>query len=250
MAAEGYRPVTGAPGGWRARVGVLLPAANSVIEPELYQMAPKGVTFHFARMTRSSKEISVAGLSQYGAQVEPLSEALANAKVDVFLFGCTVGSMVHGMGFDEEIVGRILKKTGKPAVTTAMAVAEAMKHLGMKKLSVITPYVDEINEKEIEFLRGCGFEVLNLRALGLLSGGIENVSPHEIYRFARESLKAEADGLFISCAALRTLDILEMLERDIGKPVVASIPASLWLVLRKLGIHDPINGYGQLMRMA
>ncbi|MFH1140601.1 MAG: hypothetical protein V1724_02780, partial [Chloroflexota bacterium] len=240
MSTQGYRPVTGAPGGWRARVGVLLPAANSVLEPELYQMAPRGVTFHFARMGRSTKEINVAGLSEYGAQIEPLSELLAAAKVDLFLFGCTVGSMVHGLGFDQDIVGRIQKKTGVAAITTAMAVVEAMRQLGMKKLSVITPYVDEINEKEEEFLHGCGFEVLNLRGLGLLTGGIENVSPFEVYRFGKETLKAEADGLFISCANLRALEIVEALERDVGKPVVAAVPASLWLVLRRLGIRDPI----------
>lgn len=248
MAVQGYRPVTGAPKGWRARVGVLLPAANSVLEPELYQMAPKGVSFHFARMRRATQEISVAGMSEYGAQVEPLSELLAAAKVDVVLFGCTVGSMVHGLSYDQEMVERIKKKTGIDAVTTAMALVEAMRQLGLKKLSVITPYVDEINQKEEEFLRGCGFEVLNLRGLGLLTGGIENVSPFEVYRFGKETLRAEADGLFISCANLRTLEIIEALERDIDKPVVASVPASLWLVLRKLGIRDPVEGYGQLMR--
>lgn len=249
MVTQGYRPVVGADKGWRARVGVLLPAANSVLEPELYQMAPQGITFHFARMRRSTSEISVAGMSEYGAQIEPLSELLAAARVEMILFGCTVGSMVHGLGYDQEIVERIRKKSGIDAVTTAMALVEAMRRLGLKKLSVITPYVDEINQKEWEFLIGCGFEVLNLRGLGLRTGGIENVSPFEVYRFGKETLKAEADGLFISCANLRTLEIVEALERDTNKPVVASIPASLWLVLRRLGIGDPIEGYGQLMRL-
>jgi len=70
------------------------------------------------------------------------------------------------------------------------------------------------------------------------------------YRLAREVYNSNsgADGVFISCTNFRNIEIIENLERDLSKPVVTSIQATVWAALRKVGIHESIGGYGKLLR--
>lgn len=78
---------------------------------------------------------------------------------------------------------------------------------------------------------------------------IGRISPYDVYRFARSVYREGADGLFISCTNLRTAEVIEPLEKDLGVPVVTSNQASLWASLRRLGIRRKIRGFGRLLKI-
>jgi len=98
------------------------------------------------------------------------------------------------------------------------------------------------------FLEDHGFEVLGMKGLGLVSNlDIGKEPPSTAYRLAREVFRPEADAVFISCTNFRTIEVIEALEADLGKPVVTSNQASLWKALRVGGIREKIFGYGSLL---
>ena len=72
--------------------------------------------------------------------------------------------------------------------------------------------------------------------------------PEEIVEFGVERCRPEADVLFCSCTDWRSMEVAERLEKLTGKPVVTSNQAGIWATLRKLGIDDPIDGYGSLLK--
>ena len=78
---------------------------------------------------------------------------------------------------------------------------------------------------------------------------IAAITPEEVYRHARELDSSDADAIFLSCTNLRTIAVLEELERDLGKPVVSAIQASFWDALRLSGVGDLVEGYGSLLRL-
>ena len=59
---------------------------------------------------------------------------------------------------------------------------------------------------------------------------------------------ADAEGIFISCTNLPTSNIIERLEQALGKPVVTSNQASMWLSLRKMGVDSEVPNAGKLFR--
>ena len=73
------------------------------------------------------------------------------------------------------------------------------------------------------------------------------IAPFALYALGKKAFAPEADGVFIPCTQLRAIEIAEQLERDIGKPVVTAIQASMWLALKMIGIKSPVNGYGTLL---
>jgi maleate isomerase len=236
--------------GWKARFGVMIPRGNFTMEPELYKMIPEGISIHFARLFPKAEDTVAPSLERllgYGKEVPNAAKSLSFVKPDVIAFGCTSGSLIEGIRYDKEIIKKIESTTGIRGTTTSTAVIAALKEMGIRNVCVATPYPDWLNEKTKEFLEGNGFNVLVIKGLKNV-GRHSNERPERTYRLAREAYETNADGVFISCTALRTIEILEELEEDIGKPVVSSTQATLWMMMRMVGIKKQIPHFGKLLR--
>jgi maleate isomerase len=229
----------------RLRVGLLVPSSNTTMEPDFYAMAPIGVTTHTARMRLS--EVTAEALIRMAEDTERAASLLADTGIDIIVYGCTTGSLVGGVQWEEDLVTRIEKGTGIPAVSTSSAVIDALRTLGVKRIGVATPYSEELNNLEKKFLVDLGFQVTAMRGLGLL----DNL---EIGRVGRETLEElvrsvaeEADAVFISCTNLPAVGLIEGFEKEYDKPVVTSNQASMWAALRGR-VSPRIQGFGSLMR--
>lgn len=231
--------------GWRARLGVIIPSVNKTMEPELYKMAPKGVSLHFSRIKQ--REDTVEELRRMVEGIPRAASELADAEVHLITFGCTSGSLIGGVGYDKELIKRIEDAAHIPAITTSTAVISAFKELEFEKVCVATPYQEEVNRKEKEFLESHGYNVLNIKGLGCRGPETADVSIKQVYELAKAVFNPMADGLFISCTDLRSLDIIEALEHDLNKPVISSNQATMWMMLRKVKVKEPIKGYGGLL---
>ncbi len=127
-------------------------------------------------------------------------------------------------------------------------VIRALRALEARRIVVATPYLDEVNRREIEYLEQAGFEVLSICGLNLeKDSDMVRVSPDYIADFALAQDRADADAIFVSCGALRTLDVIDDIERRADKPAICSNQAMIWDCLRLAGIDDRFEGYGRLL---
>ena len=232
--------------GQNGRIGLLVPSVNTVVEPEFSRMVPDGINVYAARMRnqRSDVDDSKAMLQH----VERAADELGSAHADVIAFACTASSFVEGVEGENELRDRIERAGEAKAVTTSGSVAGALRTLGIQRVAVATPYPDELNVLEKQFLEDEGIEVLTIAGMDIVDAfSIGKVTPEETYEFARRVWHDDADGLFISCTNLRTIDVLARLEAELKVPVVSSNLATCWGCLRALGHQDPIDGYGSLL---
>lgn len=233
--------------GWRARIGIMIPSADHVQELDAFNIVPDGVSVHFTRMQQIQPS-TIETIKEMANDLEKCTRLLKAVDPDVIVFGCTAGSFVGGPRYDKNMIRRIIKVSGKKATTTATSVIAALKALKLKRISVLAPYMHSGIEKLKIFLEGNGIEVLKIKGLGLNTDvKITRVSPEEIYAHAKGLNATEAEGLFISCTTFRATAVIGILERDLGKPVVAANQATLWNALRMTGIKDKISGYGELL---
>jgi maleate isomerase len=231
--------------GYRARLGVIVPSVNLTLEPEFYEIAPRGVSMHFSRIRQ--REDTVEELMRMADDIPRAAAELADAEVDLIAFGCTAGSLLGGHGYDEQLINSIENVAHVPALTTSTAVLAALRALRIRSVSVATPYPQELNTREKDFLESHGFKVVSIAGLGCKGPENADLSARRIYKHAKETFRTDADGLFMSCTNVRTLDVLQKLECDLGKPVVSSNQATMWMMLRKIGIGDTMQGYGTLL---
>ncbi len=230
--------------GWRLRLGMLLPSSNPVGEPEVAAMLPPGVSLHTTRLKLAGS--TAEELLAMTAKVEEGAALLADAGVDLIGFNCTaVSTFDEGMAADLSV--RISAASSVPAISTADGILAGFRALGAVRIVLLTPYIDAVNERELAFLRRHGLEVLDHSGLGLSEGqGMASVEPGEWYRRALAMRHSAADVYFLSCTAIRVLPIIEMLERDLGRPVVTSNQALVWHALRTAGFRDAPPGLGTL----
>jgi len=240
--------------GWRGRIGVLLPPGNPTVEPELSAMVPAGVTLHFGRLETPpsvGKAGEHAGMEErvraYREGLAGPTAALSQVRPAVMLLAHTASSYALGYGNEQALVDRIASLAGAPALLAAQAVLAALRHLGVKRLALGTPYPESISRQGKAYWEAAGFEIAGYHRLENVTD-IYAENEERAYELARRADAPEADAVLLSGTGLPTVAVLETLERDLGKPVLSSNQASLWRALRMARVRESIAGYGRLLR--
>lgn len=235
--------------GWRGKIGVLVPSTNTTMEGDLHRLAPVGVSVHTGRVRLPGHEVSAGALAEMAERIDGAADDLATCGVGVIVYGCTSGSFFRGRSWDEELAARIARQTGRPFVTTSSAAVEALRHLSVRRVAAATPYPEEINRRLERYLGEAELEVVTVKGLddpNVLEHA--RVPPYVLYELGREVGRSRCDGVFMACTAVRALEVVEQLEKDLGKPVVTANQASFWAGMRRLALAEGIEGFGSLLR--
>ena len=233
--------------GWRARIGMILPMDNAVLEPEIAALGLGGVSTHVARLaTKTREEMPTSGVA--------LSEVFNELEVDAVGYACAETSFIGGQDTNHTVRDGITRATGRPAVTAIGAMVEALEALGAHRPAIVAPY----RQASVEALRGyvdqAGLDIAGLVAHDFAQDSSDprewyetnRQPPSTAYRLARAADTAEADVVTIFATNLRTFEVLAPLEADLGKPVVSSNSALLWALLRRCGVATDDDRLGRL----
>jgi maleate isomerase len=237
--------------GWRARIGFMVPPGNPTVEPEMYGMAPRGVSLHFTRMSASGVAGTHEGQDERNrSQIESLDacmELLAMVSPNVVVMAHTATSYTLGRAAEAELVARIEQRWNVPFITAFGSAMAAFARLGVKRIAYATPYGEATTLQGVEHLRGRGIDVVSYGRLADVRNIYEE-SDERAYAVARRVDHPEAEAVFLSGVGMPTLEVLEALEQDLRKPVISAASAMMWNALRVSGIGEPVLGFGRLLR--
>ena len=226
------------------RLGFLVPERNVTCEVEFPRVLPAGITAHFSRLPRPEAELKAASLVEMMQSVDTQAELLTKIDVQVIMAACTSGTFLGGTDSADNLGVRIERATGIPGYTTSTAVADALRAMGIRRFFMITPYPWDITKNEAGFFEELGFEVTGMDTFACShSPMIPALSSSEVVAMAERHAAeiADADGLFISCTNLATMDRITEMEDRLAKPVVTSNSATLWRALRAANASADID---------
>jgi maleate isomerase len=217
----------------RARIGVIIPTSNRMIEPQFQHYAPVDLGIHFARAQITGKWAKP--IAQLASEIARAAITLADVRPDLIVFNCTATSMKEGPEGEAHLVDVIRNATGVAVTSTAASIIEALNALRIRKLVLVTPYVQATNDHEIGYFRERGFDVVRDTALGLKNGDeYITVQPERWIEIALANDHPEADGYFLSCTNTTQIEAIEAIEQATGKPVISSNQAVLWACIDRL----------------
>lgn len=226
----------------KRKIGLIIPSINMRMEPELYR-CPELKDFNIYTTRIKLKEVTEESLRQMDTEITHAAEMLRDVNPEVVIFGCTSGSFLNEKDGEPGIAEVIESICKCPVVTASDALLEVLAVRNIKKLVLVTPYTDEINEKEKRFIEQSGVNVVAMKGLGITEPErLRTRTVEEVEALVRETDVPEADGVFISCTNLEGFHICGGLEKEMGKPVFSSNLACLWSALGKLGVERDVSG--------
>ncbi len=233
----------------KAKIGLVVVSASTVSELRYPKVAPD-VGFFSSRMMLGG-DGGLEALLEMERNSSRAVQELASAGVDSIAYCCTVSGAQRGLEKDRKFCEEMQREYGTPTTSTMLAAAEALQHLGIRRVVLTSPYPHSYHEAESKYLAEAGIETVAASGMGFVTAAeFAAVPPDEIYRFslqAWEQSGREADGLFISCMNFDAMAAAQALEDAIGKPVVTSHSATLWRALALAGVGEPVYGYGRLL---
>ena len=172
-------------------------------------------------------------------------DILPDQKLDCIAYGCTSGTIAAGYSSIYEKVNSAKPNT---KVTTPITSAiNAIKALKINKLSIFTPYTDEINQSVINYFKKENVEISELSYFDIASDlDIGKVDPEHLFNVLSKIDLTNSDALFVSCTALPVLSIIKDLEKKMGKIVLSSNQTLIWDTLKHIDFNNKVVGYGEL----
>ena len=233
---------------WRGVVGNIKPTMRPGSIEELCRILPEGVGIIplFLDIKKGDRRELTDVIPQY----EPQIARLAEAGVDLVHPEGAPPFMMLGYEGEAELIRKWEKKFNVPVFTSGTNHIRALHALKATRIVGASYFPGQINDTFGRYFRDAGFDVLAMEGIdvpfqeaGLLSQ--ELVYSHVKKLFLKH--RKEAEGIYLLGSGWRIMGILEMLEQDLGVPVVHPVPARCWEIQKRLSICQPVQGYGRLL---
>lgn len=233
--------------GARAKIGLVVPANNSVIEPEFWSALPPGVAAYATRVMARGN-LTADAVRRMETQVDRAVDELAATGVDVIAYADMVTTFIMEKGWNEAKVAQIAAHTGRRCVSAWTALRDALAALGVHRFALGTPYPAAIHAAARPFFEAQGLEVVADATLDILAmRDVPKVDAATLERFVEALPKRGSAAVVLLATDLPTFAAIENLEQAHGCAVLTSNQTLLWASLRAAGVNDRIPKLGKLM---
>jgi maleate isomerase len=217
---------------------MLTPSSNTTLEPVTASMLAElpEASAHFGRFRVTEIALSNRALGQFdNSEILRAAELLSHAKVGVIGWNGTSSGWL-GFQADKQLCSDITATTGIPACTSVLALNEIFAATGVRRFGLVTPYLEEVQQRIIANYSAAGYECVGERHLRLQDNySFCEVTAAQIKDMAREVAKSRPDAITIFCTNLRGAPLVAELEAELGIPVYDTIATVIWKSLRMLG---------------
>lgn len=234
----------------RTLLGMLTPSSNTVLEPITSAIVAQlpNVSAHFGRFRVTEISLRQQALDQFdNAPLLDAAQLLADAKVDVIAWN---GTSAGWLGFDADIqlCQEITDITGILATTSVLAIAEILRDRQIHNFALVTPYLDDVQERTIANFAAEGFHCVAEQHFNLsVNFSFSEVTADQITSMIRAVAQKQPEAIVTFCTNLRAAPLVDELEQELGIPIFDTISAAVWKSLKIAGV-DPfvVKGWGRL----
>ena len=228
------------------KIGLIALASDYMIEKDFIKIIKDKKIDFFVNRIECFNPLTKENLIKMSEKVtEVTKDILPNERIDCVAYGCTSGTIAAGY---QSIFEKVNSAKPNTKVTTPITSAiNALKSLKIKRLSIFTPYTDEINQSVINYFKKENIEIDELSYFDIASDlDIGKVDPQHVFDTLVKIDLSKSDALFVSCTALPVLSIINELEKKINKVVLSSNQTLIWDSLNAINYKEKIDGFGKL----
>ena len=237
----------------RLLMGVVAPATNATVQPEMEALRPEGAINAHARIANPERRVAsdADSLVVRQAMVDGLMAAidtLTPVRPDHVILGVMVENFVGGGDAGEALLREAAARAGCAVTDVSSSLVAALEALGsIRRIGLLTPFMPVGDAQARKLFEDAGVEVVRLLGLRAPSpAAIGRVTLDRLREAVRELDAADVQAIVQVGTNLPFAAVAREAERELGKPVIASNPATYWRALRQAGIADRMAGMGSL----
>ena len=230
------------------RIGLITLASDFRIEKDFNTIIHGKEIDLYSNRIKSYNPLTNETLKKMAEDIPSVTkDILPHQKLDCLAYGCTSGTIAAGYKLIYEKVN--LAKPNTKVTTPITSTINALKKLRINKISIFTPYTNEINQSVIKYFEKEKIEISELSYFNIASDlDIGKVDPNYLYEVLIQKNISNSDALFVSCTALPVLSMIKDLEKKLGKVVLSSNQTLIWDTLREIDYKSKVEGFGQLFK--
>jgi len=231
------------------RIGLITLGSDFRIEKDFNNVIYKKKVDLFVNRIHCHNPLTNKTLAKMAEDITKVAkEILPNEKLDCVAYGCTSGTVAAGYESIKEKIN--LAKPGAKITTPITSAIKALKKMNIKNISLFTPYTQPINKSVIDYFKESGINIKALHYFNIASDiDIGKVDEKYLFEVLSNLNLDESEALFISCTALPALDLIDKLEKKLGKTILSSNQTLIWEALNLVGNNEPIKGYGKIFEI-
>jgi maleate isomerase len=242
------------------RVGLIVPSSNTTMETEIPMMLqwrmkeiPEEMfTFHSSRMRM--KHVTKEELKLMDVESDRCAIELSDARCDVLAYACLVAIMCQGPGYHKASEQRLFDATqhngaATPVLSSAGALVDGIKTLGAKNVAIITPYMKPLTNQVIEYIESSKIQVTDSISLEIPDNlEVGRQDPLQLVEIVKNLDISNADAVVLSaCVQMPSLQAIQKVEEEIGKPVLSAAVATVYKILDTLKLKPYVPNAGSLL---
>lgn len=242
------------------RIGQIVPSSNTTMETEIpamltarYGLFPEErFTFHSARMRMM--HVTPEELKKMDVDSDRCALELSDARCDVLAYACLVAIMCQGAGYHRASEARLKKvvegnNAPTPIVSSAGALVEGIKTMGFGKVAIITPYMKPLTKQVVDYIESEDIQVTDSISLEVADNlAVGRLDPMNLIGHADRLDISGADAIVLSaCVQMPSLPAIQKVEDRLGKPVLSAAAATVYRILKTLGLSAQVPNAGYLL---
>jgi maleate isomerase len=219
---------------WRGTVGIIKPTMRPGGLEDMIRLLPEGIGVIglYNDIRRGTRDEFRKVMADYDDKVA----RLAGAGVDMIHPEGAPPFMVMGLDGERRKVHGWERKHGIPVFTSGMNHVRALKALKAKRFVGATYFSGDINRTFADYFRAAGLEPLAMEGIDVPFDEVQLLSSHRVYAHVKQAAlkNPKAQAIYMLGSGWQVLDVIDMLEKDLGIPVVHAVTARVWEILRRL----------------
>ena len=239
------------------RVGMIVPSSNVTMERELPRMlrnreafAPERFSIHASRIRMRS--VVPAELAAMNRRAEQAAAELGDVEPVAVVYACLVAVMAEGPGAHRRIEGQVADALAAarrvPVISSAGALVETLRLLDARRVALAAPYLPPLTDRVCAYLAAEGVDVVNPVSLAVADNAAVGRLPESDLLALCETLPRDVDAVVLSaCVQMPSFSVIDAAERRLGLPVISAATATLFQLLRRLGLRTRVPNAGRLL---
>ncbi len=242
------------------RIGLIVPSSNTTMETEIPTMlrwreqVDPDVTFSFHSSRMRMKHVTKEELAKMDIESDRCALELSDARCDALAYACLVAIMAQGPGYhvaSEQRLSQIVKDNSgeAPVISSAGALVDGIKALGVNKVAIITPYLKLLTKRVVQYIESSGIQVTDSISLEVADNvAVGKLDPMKLPQIARELDLKDAEAIVLSaCVQMPSLPAIQPVEDEFGLPVLSAATSTVYKLLNDLQLSPYVPHAGKLL---